>query len=72
MIATNGEIWVKVMMNLCQRVLNDKGMSDEWKTSVIVSIFKGKGDVMSCRSYRGVKMLEQAKKIVERVLERRI
>ena len=47
-------------------------MPDEWKTSVIVPIFKGKGDVMSCGSYRGVKLLEHAMKIVERVLERRI
>ena len=49
-----------------------RGMPDEWKTSVIVPIFKGKGDVMSCGSYRGVKLLEHAMKIVERVLERQI
>ena len=47
-------------------------MPDGWKTSVIVPIFKGKGHVMSCGSYRGVKLLEHAIKIVERVLERRI
>ena len=47
-------------------------MADEWKASVIVSIFKGKGNVMSCGSYRGVKLLEHAMKIIERVLERRI
>ena len=31
-----------------------------------------KDDVMSYGSYRGVKLLEQAMKIVERVLERRM
>ena len=72
MIVASGEIGVKVMMELCQRVLDGRGMPDEWKTSVIVLIFKGKGDVMSCGSYRGVKLLEHAMKIVERVLERRI
>ena len=60
---------VKVMMELCQHVLDGRGMPDEWKTSVIVPIFKGKGDVMSCGSYRVVKLLEHATKIVERVLE---
>ena len=35
-------------------------------------IFKGKGDVMSSGSYRGVKLLEHVMKIVEKVLERRI
>ena len=39
---------------------------------MIVPIFKGKGDVMSCGSYRGVKLLEYAMKIVERVLEKQI
>ena len=72
MIVATGEIGVKVMMELCQRVLDGRGMSDEWKTSAIVYIFKGKGDVMSCGSYIGVKLLEHVTKIVERVLQRRI
>ena len=59
-------------MDLCQSVLDGKGMPDEWKTSVIVLIFKGKGDVIGCGSCRGVKLEEHAMKIVERVLERRI
>ena len=72
MIVASGEIGVKVMMELCQRVLDGRGMIDVWKTSVIELIFKGKGDVMSCGSYRGVKLLEHGIKIVKRVLERRI
>ena len=43
-------------------------MRVEWKTSFIVPIFKGEDDVMSCGSYREVKLLEHAMKIVERVL----
>ena len=46
-IVASGKIGVKVMMELCQRVLDGKGMPDEWKASVIVPIFKGNGDVMS-------------------------
>ena len=55
------------MMEPRQRVLDGGGMPDEWKTSVIVPIFKEKGNVMSCGSYRGVKLLEHAMKIVEKV-----
>ena len=47
-------------------------MPDKWQTSVLVPIFKGKGDVRNCNTYRGVKLLEHAMKIVEKVLERRI
>ena len=39
MIVASGEIGVKVMMELCQRVLDGRGMPDEWKTSVIVPIW---------------------------------
>ena len=61
-----------VRIKLCQRILNGRGMPDEWKTSAIVPIFKGKGDMMSCGSYREVKLVEYAMKIVERALERRM
>ena len=72
MIVASDKIGIKVMMELCQRVLDGRGMPDEWKTSVIVSIIKGKGDVRSCGSYRRVKLLEHAVKSVEKVLEKRI
>ena len=72
MIMANGKFGVGALKKLCQRVLDGKGMPKEWKTSVVVPIFKGKGDVMDCGAYRGVKLLEHAMKIAERVLEKRI
>ena len=72
MIVASGKIREKVLMNLRQRILEGRGLPDEWKTNVIVPIFKRKGDVMSCGSYRGVKVLQHSMKIVERILERRI
>ena len=56
---------MKVMMELCQCVLDGRKMPDKWKTSVIVPVLQRKGDVMSCESYRGVKLSERAMKIVE-------
>ena len=35
------------MLQLWQRVLDGKGIPNEWKISVVVPIFKGKGDVMN-------------------------
>ena len=72
MISASRGVGVSVMVELCQCVLNGKEMPDEWQTSVLVPIFKGKGDIRDCNTYRGVKLLEHAMKIVERVLERRI
>ena len=56
MTVASGEIWVKVTMDVSQRILNGRGMLDKRKSSVIVPVFKGKGDMTSCRSYRGVKL----------------
>ena len=41
MISAGGEIGVSVTVELCQRVLDGKGMPDEWQTSVFVPIFQG-------------------------------
>jgi hypothetical protein len=40
--------------------------------SILVPIYKGKGDVRECGSYRGVKLLEHGMKILERILEKRL
>ena len=66
------EIKIGVMVELFQGVEDGKGMLDEWALGVVVLIFKGKEDAMSCRVYRGVKLLEHAIKIVEKVLVRRL
>ena len=60
MTIASGKFGVGVIKKLCQRVCDGKGMPEEWKTSVVVPIFKGKGDVMGCWAYRGVKLLEHA------------
>ena len=72
MIAASREIGIDVMVELCQSVLNGRGMPDEWALSVVVPILKGKGVAVTCGAYRGVKLLERAMKIVEKVLERRM
>ena len=60
MIVASGRIAEEVILRLCQQVLDGKGIPDEWKTSVVVPIFRGKEDVMNCGLYRGVKLLEMA------------
>ena len=39
---------------------------------MVLPIYKGKGDPMECGSYRGIKLLEDAMKVVERILKHRI
>ena len=72
MINASGKVGIDVMMKFCQRVLDGKGMMEDWKASVMVPVYKGKGYVMNHDAYRKVKFLEHRIKIIERVLEKRI
>ncbi|KAK3571395.1 hypothetical protein QTP86_010707 [Hemibagrus guttatus] len=67
-----GEAAVEFLANLCNRVLESERMPEEWRRSVLVPIFKNKGDVQSCSNYRGIKLMSHTMKIWERVVEARL
>jgi hypothetical protein len=46
-------------------------MPEEWRRSILVPIFKNKGDVQSCTNYRGIKLINHTTKLWERVIEHR-
>ena len=71
-IMASGKFGVGVIKRLCTRILDNEDMPQEWKTSVVVPIFKGRRDLMGCEAYTEVKLLKHAMNIVERVLENRI
>jgi len=45
---------------------------EDWKSSVLLPTYKGKGDPMECGPYRGMKLLEHGMKMVLRIFEYRI
>ena len=47
-------------------------MSKEWRRSILVPIFKNKGDVQSCTNYYGIKLMSHTMKLWERVIEHRL
>ncbi|KAK3511151.1 hypothetical protein QTP70_032156 [Hemibagrus guttatus] len=57
------EVWkclkeaaVEFLTSLFNRVLESERMPEEWRRSVLVPIFKNKGDMQSCSNYRGIKL----------------
>ena len=52
--------------------MKEGSIPEDWKSSVVLPIYKGKGDPMECGPYRGIKLLEHAMKVVERIFEHRI
>ncbi|KAK3544000.1 hypothetical protein QTP70_032758 [Hemibagrus guttatus] len=67
-----GEAAVEFLASLFNRVLESERMPEEWRRSVLVPIFKNKGDVQSCSNYRGIKLMSHTMKLGERVVEARL
>ncbi|KAK3507185.1 hypothetical protein QTP70_009526 [Hemibagrus guttatus] len=67
-----GEAAVEFLASLFNRVLESERMPEEWRRSVLVPIFKNKGDVQSCSNYRGIKLMSHTMKVWERVVEARL
>ena len=67
-----GEPAIKVMTRLFNRLLKGEKMPDEWRKSILVPVFKKKGDVQSCGNYRGIKLMSHSMKLWERVIEARL
>ncbi|KAK3517122.1 hypothetical protein QTP86_003959, partial [Hemibagrus guttatus] len=67
-----GEAAVEFLASLFNRVLESERMPEEWRRSVLVPIFKNKGDVKSCSNYRGIKLMSHTMKLWERVVEARL
>ncbi|KAK3551495.1 hypothetical protein QTP70_017380, partial [Hemibagrus guttatus] len=67
-----GEAAVEFLASLFNRVLESERMPEEWRRSVLVPIFKNKGDVQSCSNYRGIKLMSHTMKLWERAVEARL
>ncbi|KAK3568206.1 hypothetical protein QTP86_000223 [Hemibagrus guttatus] len=67
-----GDAAVEFLASLFNRVLESERMPEEWRRSVLVPIFKNKGDVQSCSNYRGIKLMSHTMKLWERVVEARL
>jgi len=60
------------ILDLCNGIVKEGNISKDWKSSVVLPFYKGKGDLMECGSYRRIKLLEHAMKVVERIFEHKI
>ena len=59
-----------MLLDLLQTIFEQDEMPEEWRDSVIVSIFKENGDIQDCGNYRGMKMISLTMKIWERIIDR--
>jgi len=61
---------VEWLTSLCNLIIAEV-IPDDWKSGVLLPVFKGKGDPMECWSYRAI-VNEHSMKVTESVFEQRI
>ena len=67
MIKAAGDTGATMIRNLVTAIIRDGKVSTDWKQSFIVCLYKGKGDALDRGNYRGLKLTEQAMKILDTV-----
>ena len=67
-----GNKGVEFLVKFFNRLLQGEKMPDEWRRSVLVPLYKGKGDIKECGNYRGIKLMSHTMKLWERIIEARI
>ena len=63
---------VEWLTSICNLIVAQGRIPDDWRSSILLPVFKWKGDPMECGSYRAIELLEHVMKVIERVFERRI
>ena len=61
-----------LLAEVANSMMDGMSMPESWRKSVLIPLYKGKGDAKSCSNYRSVKLLEHGMKAVERVFEERL
>jgi len=66
MIQATAEIGTQWILDLCNSIVKEGCIPEDWKSSVVQPIYKWSVDL------RGIKLLQHAMKVVEKILEHRI
>ena len=67
-----GDVGIEWLTKLINKVLKGEKMPDEWRKSVSIPIYKGKGDSKECGNYREIKLMSHTTKLWERIVEVRL
>ena len=64
-----GEAGAIEVHDLIEDIISEGCIPTGWQESYIVNLYKGKGDALNRDNYRGLKLIEQVMKVLERVVE---
>ena len=67
-----GRTGVNFLKEALNKITDVEKIPDIRKKSILISIFKNKGDIMNCGHYRGIKLMCHSMKLYERVHDNRL
>ena len=69
MLKAAGDIGLDILTDLCNTIIQENSIPSRWDFSIIFNCFKGKGAALDRSNYRGLKLIEHALEVFERVIE---
>ena len=72
MLKALGDIGIAHLTELVNCIFLSESVPADWRNSILVPIFKQKGDPMECGNYRAIKLMEHTMKLYERILDARL
>ena len=69
MLKPVGEAGAVEVRDLIEDIISEGCIPTDWQENFIVNLYKGKGDALNRGNYRGLKLIGQVMKVLERVVE---
>ena len=61
-----------MLVKIFNAVLRVSKMPEHWRHSILIPVYKEKGNIQECKNYRGINLLQHALKLWERVIDGRL
>ena len=72
MVKSGGDLVVDWIWKLCSMVFESDVVPEDLRSAVIVPLYKGKGEMIECKNYRGISLLSVVGKIYADILVDRV
>ena len=67
-----GKMGIKFLTRLFNRLLMGEPMPKKWRRSVLIPVYKNKGDAQCCGNYRVIKLISHTMKIWKKIITARL
>ena len=63
---------IDILWVLMRKIMETETIPEKWRESLLIPIFKEKGDIQCCENYRGIKLMSHTLKVFERIMDGRL